>query len=58
MQSYLFAFIWLLVLLALISVMIYYFRKASPAAAYLQIPYLLWVVFAGYLTLAVYILNG
>ena len=47
MQAYLFAFIWLLLLLVLIVIMILQFRKISPLAAYLQIPYLLWVTFAG-----------
>lgn len=57
MQSYLFAFIWLVILWLLIILMIFKFRKISSLAAYLQIPYLLWVTFAGYLTLMVYILN-
>ncbi len=57
MRAYLFAFIWILVLLALIIWMIIRFKNISIAAAYLQIPYLLWVIFAGYLTLAVFILN-
>ena len=57
MQAYLFAFIWLLLLLALIIIMILQFRKISPLAAYLQIPYLLWVTFAGYLTFMIYLLN-
>lgn len=51
------AFIWLLFLLALLLVMFYYFRKAEPLAAYLQIPYILWVLFAGYLNFGVYLLN-
>ncbi len=57
MQAYLFAFIWLILLLALILIMIVQFRKISPLAAYLQIPYALWVTFAGYLTLMIYLLN-
>ena len=57
MQAYLFAFIWLLLLLALIIAMIIQFRKICSAAAYLQIPYLLWVIFAGYLNIMIYILN-
>ncbi len=57
MRAYLFAFIWLVLLLVLIVMMILSFRKISPRAAYLQIPYLLWVTFAGYLTLMIYILN-
>ena len=57
MQEFLFAFIWLLILLALIIIMILKFKKISPAAAYLQIPYVVWVSFAGYLTLMIYLLN-
>lgn len=57
MQAYLFAFIWLLLLWVLIIIMIAQFKKVSKKAAYLQIPYLLWVTFAGYLTWMIYILN-
>lgn len=57
MEAYLFAFIWLVLLWLVIIAMIVSFRKVSPVAAYLQIPYLIWVTFAGYLNLAIYILN-
>ncbi len=54
---YLFAFIWLVFLWILIILMIKEFKKISPFAAYLQIPYLLWVTFAGDLNLSIYLLN-
>lgn len=57
MQAYLFAFIWLVVLWALILLTIIKYYRIRPIAAYLQIPYLLWVTFAGYLNFAIYILN-
>lgn len=57
MRAFLLAFIWLLLLWTVILIMILKFRKVSPLAAILQIPYLLWVTFAGYLNLAIYILN-
>ena len=57
MRAFLFAFIWILLLWAVILIMILKFRKVSPLAAYLQIPYLIWVTFAAYLNLAIYILN-
>ena len=57
MQAYLFAFIWLVLLWVLILIMILEFRKISPVAAWLQLPYLLWVTFAGYLTFAVWLMN-
>ena len=52
-----FSFFWLLGLLALIVGTILYYRKISRAAAYLQIPYALWVTFAGYLNAGIWILN-
>ena len=57
MQKYLFAFIWLILLWFLILKMIKLFSKVDSIAAYLQIPYLLWVTFAGYLNLMIYLLN-
>lgn len=54
---YFFAFGWLLVMWALIFAMIVAFYKASPLAALINIPYLLWVTFAGYLNIGVAILN-
>ena len=56
-QSYGVAFVWLLVLWVLILWMIHSFRKLDTAAAWLQLPYLLWVGFAGYLNLGVWLLN-
>ncbi|MBE6600585.1 MAG: tryptophan-rich sensory protein [Ruminococcaceae bacterium] len=56
-RAFLFSFIWLLLLWVLIIIMIVRFSKVNKVAAYLQIPYLLWVTFAGYLNLAIYILN-
>jgi len=57
MQDFLLSFIWLVFLWVLIVIMIYRFYKVDPIAALLQIPYLLWVTFAGYLNLAIYYLN-
>ncbi len=37
--------------------MIISFHKVSPVAAYLQIPYLLWSIFASYLSISIYLLN-
>ena len=53
----LFAFFWLLLLIILVIVMIIKFYKLKPLAAYLQIPYLLWLIIAGILNLAIVILN-
>ncbi len=51
------AFFWLILLIILVIIMIVKFKKIQKIAALLQIPYLLWIVFAGYLNLAVYLLN-
>lgn len=56
-ELYLFAFIWLIVLWVLIVITTFLFSKISKTAGYLMIPYLLWVTFAGYLNLAIYLLN-
>ena len=58
LQAFGFAFFWLLLLLALILWMIALFWKLDRPAALLQIPYLLWVSFAGYLNYAIWHLNG
>lgn len=57
LSQYFFAFLWLLALIILIAVMIYQFYKISPAAAYLQIPYFIWCLFAAYLNFMIYIMN-
>lgn len=56
-QLFGFAALWLLVLWGLILAMILTFRKIDPVAAWLQVPYLLWVTFALYLNLGVWWLN-
>ena len=56
-RAFLTSFVWLLLLWALIVAMILSFRKINKIAAWLQVPYLLWVTFAGYLNLMIYLLN-
>ena len=51
------AFFWLVLLWALIVWMTLSFRELDKSAAALQIPYLLWVAFAGYLNYGVWMLN-
>ena len=57
-QAYGFAFLWLVLLWVLVLAMILTFRKVDPVAAWLQIPYLLWLTFAAYLNWGVWKLNG
>jgi len=52
-----FSFVWLIALWILILVTILQYRKISPTAAYLQIPYAVWVAFAGYLNAGIWWLN-
>ena len=47
----------IIVLWALISYMIISFSKVKPVAAYIQIPYLLWVSFATVLNISIWYLN-
>ena len=57
LQAFGAAFLWLVLLWILVLWMIFAFYKVDPVAAYLQIPYLIWLTFAGYLTAAVWMLN-
>ena len=56
-QAYGFAFLWLLLLWFLVLWMAVSFYRVDPAAALLQIPYLLWLTFAAYLNYGVWMLN-
>lgn len=56
-QLFLPAFIWLVILWLLVALMIILFKRIKPIAGLLQIPYLIWLTFAGYLNLMVYLLN-
>ena len=53
----LFSFFWILLLIVFVIWMIIEFYKKDKIAGLLQIPYLLWILFASYLNLAFYILN-
>ena len=54
---YLFSFFWLLLLWGLVAWMILEFSKISELAARLNVPYLVWLTFAGYLNFAIWWLN-
>ncbi len=51
------AFVVIILLWLLILLMIVLFSKSDKPAAYLQIPYLLWVTFAAYLNYMIWMLN-
>ena len=57
LQKFGIAFLWLVILWSLILAMILVFQKIDVIASRLQIPYLLWVTFAAYLNLGVWLLN-
>lgn len=53
----LFSCIWIILLIIAIIYMIVVFYRKNKLSAYLQIPYLLWTIFATYLNIGVYLLN-
>lgn len=53
----LFALVWIVALDILIIIMAVRFYRRDRAAGFLQIPYILWVLFATYLNLGIYLLN-
>ena len=53
----LFGLIWIILLLVLIIIMYKRFNKYNKLSSYLLIPYIIWVVFATYLTIGINILN-
>lgn len=57
LEAYLFAFVWLLILWALILVTMLKFYKISERTGDLMLPYLLWVTFAAYLNFGIYLMN-
>ena len=56
-QWYLFSFLWLIFLWVLVLIMILRFSAISKAAAWINIPYLVWLTFAAYLNLGIFLLN-
>lgn len=53
----LFAFIWIILLDIVVILMTINFYKKNKLAGILQIPYIIWILFATYLNLAFYLLN-
>lgn len=56
-EAFLAAFAWIILLDVLVTAMIVSFHHVRPRAAYLQIPYLIWILFASYLNFGVWFLN-
>ena len=57
MGKYYFAFVWLVILWLVVFSMLQNYKNISSTAYLLNIPYIVWLTFAGYLNLAVAILN-
>lgn len=56
-KAYGLASVWIVALWFVVLLMILQFRKVNTTAAWLQVPYLLWLTFAAYLTFGVWLLN-
>lgn len=51
------AILWIILLDFFVLLLLYLFLKRKKISAYLNIPYLIWIIFATYLTIGIYILN-
>lgn len=51
------AFIWIILLIIAVIIMIKSFLSINKLAGYLQVPYLLWLIFAAILNLSIIFLN-
>ena len=56
-KTYLFSTIELVILIWFVVIMIYQMYCKNKIAGYLQIPYIIWLLFALYLNISIYILN-
>lgn len=57
LEAYFAALVWLTVMLLFIMAYCSQYKMLSRPAAYLQIPYIVWTLFAGYLNLGIALLN-
>lgn len=55
--AYLLSFIWIIIFLIVIIIMLAKFYNINKIAMYINIPYVLWLLFAAYLNLGIYLLN-
>ena len=56
-KLYTFAYIWLILLITLVTTLLINYYKQNKKIAYDNIPYLLWLLFALYLNISISILN-
>ena len=57
LKLYLLGFIWILLLIIFVLRMIIKFYKVDKISGLLNIPYLLWLLFAAFLNISIYLLN-
>ncbi len=57
LNEYFLAFLWIIMLILLVITMIIIFFKIDKISAYLNIPYLFWLLFASYLNFGIFVLN-
>lgn len=57
LNAYLLAFIWLVILIVLVVIMLDKFKEINMTSVYLNIPYIIWLVFALYLNAGIFLLN-
>ena len=53
----LFSIMWIILLAIFVAIMIYRFYQKNKVSGLLQIPYLIWTVYATYLNIGIYLLN-
>lgn len=56
-KEYFLAFLWIIMLIVFVSAMIIKFYKIDKISSYIQVPYLIWLIFAAYLNFGVVVLN-
>lgn len=56
-KTYLFSTIELIILLFIVIIMVYQMYLKNKTAGYLQIPYVIWLIFALFLNVSIFILN-
>ncbi len=57
LEMYLLGSIWILIMIVFVIFMIINFSRVNKYAAILQLPYLIWLIFAAYLSFSIYFLN-
>lgn len=56
-KEYFLSFLWIIMLIVFVSAMFIKFLKIDKVSAYIQIPYLIWLLFAAYLNFGIFVLN-